>query len=569
MSIPLPSNPDIAKLKKLAKLLFKQFKQADPSALVEISQLHPAPDRFRSLRDAQLVIARRYGLAGWQDLKHAVEMAALEKLNQSSRVDRFIGLACVRYDGRDTARHYRQAFDLSIQHPELANANLITAILCGNIPLVEKLIMANPAVVHANFTPLHWAPLMYLAYSRLPNKNTIRIARLLLTHGADPNAFALMQQRYKFTVLTGVIGEGEAGIEHQPPHQNADELAILLLDAGADPADAQALYNTMFTDSADKWLTLLKNYGLDNTACINWDAAKDTHTIYNFMLETAVTTQRPKRVNYLLDEGADPNAKCFYADRTIHTQALIANNPDIIHALERAGAVETQINKEDLLRIAVARTDVTAINALLDASPDDLHKPELYQDANLTVLRVLANRGYSVNTQDPNGKTILHSMSAKGKLDEVTWLLEQGADPLIRDRNYNGTAVGWAHFNQQPQVRDYLLNHLQDTCLLAATGRLQQLEQVLSDKPELASLPGNQGNTPLHLVCNWLGDEADEELRECIMRLLIANGADINALNENGQTPLDFNLAEGLDENVELLDKLNAKTAAQLHAGSD
>jgi hypothetical protein len=62
-------------------------------------------------------------------------------------------------------------------------------------------------------------------------------------------------------VLTGVFGEGELGPVRQPRHPHALALARLLLEAGADPNDGQALYNRMF-EPDDDHLELLFEFGL-------------------------------------------------------------------------------------------------------------------------------------------------------------------------------------------------------------------------------------------------------------------------------------------------------------------
>ena len=86
--------------------------------------------------------------------------------------------------------------------------------------------------------------------------------RPLARNGADPNAGYLWHGLpTPFTVLTGVFGEGEAGPRRQPRHPHAPLLARLLLEAGADPNDGQALYNRMFGPDNDH-LELLFEFGL-------------------------------------------------------------------------------------------------------------------------------------------------------------------------------------------------------------------------------------------------------------------------------------------------------------------
>ena len=62
-------------------------------------------------------------------------------------------------------------------------------------------------------------------------------------------------------MLTGVFGEGELGPVRQPRHPHSLALGRLLLEAGADPNDGQALYNRMFEPGNDH-LELLFEFGL-------------------------------------------------------------------------------------------------------------------------------------------------------------------------------------------------------------------------------------------------------------------------------------------------------------------
>src|ERR1700681_2889625 len=72
---PLPPNPNLDKQRKLAKTLARDYWRGDPEAVERVRTLHPkppAPQDF-ALSDAQLVIARGYGFAGWPQLKRKIE----------------------------------------------------------------------------------------------------------------------------------------------------------------------------------------------------------------------------------------------------------------------------------------------------------------------------------------------------------------------------------------------------------------------------------------------------------------------------------------------------------------
>jgi hypothetical protein len=68
----LPSHPSFESIRKQAKKLVRQVGASDPDAVARVHAQLPAAILPLSLRDAQLVIAREYGFAGWQELRAAV-----------------------------------------------------------------------------------------------------------------------------------------------------------------------------------------------------------------------------------------------------------------------------------------------------------------------------------------------------------------------------------------------------------------------------------------------------------------------------------------------------------------
>ena len=68
----LPPHSSFESIRKQAKKLVRQFAAGDPDALARVHAQLPASNLALSLRDAQLVLAREYGYAGWQDLRAAV-----------------------------------------------------------------------------------------------------------------------------------------------------------------------------------------------------------------------------------------------------------------------------------------------------------------------------------------------------------------------------------------------------------------------------------------------------------------------------------------------------------------
>jgi ankyrin repeat protein len=68
----LPRHSSFESIRKQAKKLARQFAAGDPVALARIHAQLPVPALPFTLRDAQLILAREYGFAGWQDLRTAV-----------------------------------------------------------------------------------------------------------------------------------------------------------------------------------------------------------------------------------------------------------------------------------------------------------------------------------------------------------------------------------------------------------------------------------------------------------------------------------------------------------------
>src|SRR4030095_1749774 len=258
----LPTNPSVENLRKQAKSLRRAVLANDRHALARVSEFRPKGEgagKGFQLSDEQFVIARTYGFASWSKLKQYVEVVEGHTFmpphpksvsDTESLSNQFIRLDCLDYLA-DQVERREQAREMLAQNPAIAFENIFTASTVGDIEAVTRLLEQKPELATTRGGPHNWEPLLYAAYSRLnstqPEHSTLEVARILLKHGADPNAGFLWDGQYTFTALTGAFGEGEAGPKHQPEHQYCYQLARLLLEAGADPNDNQTLYHRMFT----------------------------------------------------------------------------------------------------------------------------------------------------------------------------------------------------------------------------------------------------------------------------------------------------------------------------------
>jgi len=114
-----------------------------------------------------------------------------------------------------------------------------------------------------------------------------------------------------YTAITGAIGGGEAGPVAAPPHPQPRALVELLLDAGADPNDEQALYNMHFLRD-EGWLELLLARGLRERARLD------------YLLGASVKQGFAERVALLPAHGASSSGARFLQQANAPRERLAA-----------------------------------------------------------------------------------------------------------------------------------------------------------------------------------------------------------------------------------------------------
>ena len=91
----------------------------------------------------------------------------------------------------------------------------------------------------------------------------------------------------------------------------------------------------------------------------------------------------------------------------------------------------------------------------------------------------------------------------------------------------------------------------------AEAGNIEAVKQHLAEGADV-NAKGEKGETPLHGAA-FTG-------RMEVVELLIENGADVNAKDEDGATPLLYATLSGHKETADLLRKHGGKTGAELKA---
>ncbi len=503
-------------------------------------------------------MAREYGLPSWGELRAAVEAAQVAARPRAERALAFLEDACLDYQ-HDSPRRRLRAQRILAADPTLARHDVYTAAVCADAAALREMLSEDPGAASRPGGPRNWEPLLYLTYARLPEPSgdAVLAARVLLDAGADANAHVRLHGAYRFSALTGAMGEGEGGLVNQPPHPRARPLAELLLERGASPNDAQGLYNTHFTPG-NEWLELLLARGLTARDPADWVDGEGAISTLDYQLGVAVRLGYQERVVLLLEHGADPNGRDFYDRRPHYENALLYGRPELARLLVEHGAEAIELAPASRFRAHCMQAEGAVARAMLDDDPSLIDDPRLVHDAvqhgRDDAVALVFELGGSLEAPDQHyGQSPLHRAALYGRTSVVELLVALGGRLDVRDPSFGGTPVGCAAHAGHETLRDWLLDRSHDVFDLARFGRLEQLRDLLAADPALARRTLAGGETPLH----GLGTVG--ERGAAVIDLLLAHGADLDASDADGKTPLAAALERDDDEVAELLRERGAR----------
>ncbi len=558
----LASTATLDSLKKQAKAFLKAVQSGDASARSRVEPYFPDSAGV-GLQDIQLVLAREFGFSSWTKLKAHLETGDRKQVPRDQLANRFLSLATVSYFGSiaaDPAR-FDEALQLLEANPEIAGENIHIAAVLGDAAGVSRWLDRQPQLLDRKGGPYDWSPLMYAAYARLPGRSSLPAAEELIRRGADVNAFFLDGGQYRFTVLTGVFGEGEAGKDRQPPHPECEAFARLLLEAGAEANDSQALYNRMF-EPDNTCLSLLLEYGLSADAKNNWLVREDgkfvanSQTVFDYQLAWALEHRMAPRVRLLVEHGADVSRPVN--GRTPYEWARLGGDSELAAYLVQKGAIAVRLKPEDWAYVQVKTGDIDAeqIRRVFQQTPggSDLDiaaamqraHPAMLHDAagdnDLEAVRRMLELGLDVNAM--TSRTPLHEAALHGHIEMAKLLIEHGAETTIRDPHFYAPAIGWAEYNGKSETVEFLKAYPLDIFAAAAFGQLEQLGDLLGRHSEQLDIrfgdfrPSGQPSvdrdwmTPLGF--------AIANRRTDAVRLLLEHGADRSIRDATGRSYRDL-----------------------------
>ena len=138
----------LERLKREAKRWLRELRANDGEARARLGRAFPNAPDAPTLRDVQHAIARELGFPGWTALKHELETAAPAPGSRESLVNRFLDNACPDHHVRGKRDHVRArhtAMRLLERHPAIAHDSIYTAVVCGDLPAVERTRRASRA----------------------------------------------------------------------------------------------------------------------------------------------------------------------------------------------------------------------------------------------------------------------------------------------------------------------------------------------------------------------------------------------------------------------------------------
>ncbi len=561
-------------LKKQAKSFLKALQAGDASARSRVAPYFTDVADV-GLQDIQLVLAREFGFSSWAKLKAHLESDDRKHVPRDQLANRFLSLATVSYFANipaDPAR-FDEALRLLEAHPEIADESIHVAAALGDADRVSRWLDRQPQLLDRRGGPHDLTPLMCAAYARVPGRSSLPAARELVRRGADVNAFFLDAGQYRFTVLTGVFGEGEAGKERQPQHPECEAFARLLLDAGAKANDSQALYNRMF-EPDNTCLKLLIEYGLSAGDKNNWLVREDgkfvenSQTVFDYQLAWALEHRMGERVRLLVEHGAD--VQMPVSGRTPYEWARLSGDSKLAAYLVQKGAVAVRLKPEDwaYIQIKTSAVDVEQIikifkqmqggsNLNIVAAMQRAHPAMLHDAAgenDLEAVRRMLALGFDVNAMTT--RTPLHEAALHGHMEMAKLLIAHGADTTVRDPNFHAPPIGWAEYNGKDEMVEFLKAHPLDIFAAAAFGTIDQLAAILDKHPEQVNIRfGDFRSHGQPTDRDWmtpLGFAIANRRGEAV-RFLLTKGADRSVRDASGRSYRDLALEAGDEAIISLL----------------
>ena len=444
-----------------------------------------------------------------------------------------------------TDMHYAALLDLPEVVAALCDAGMAADVRLktGYPPFGDDLKRALAALGHEEFK--HWkvdgeTPLMVASMGNARNA-----AAALAACGADVDAIDRSEKSYdRKTPL------------HYAASRNSLDVARLLVELGAD-MDAEARYGRtpLHKAAGDNSLDVAKLL-VERGADV--DARTDSGCRPGWSpLHYAASRNSLDVAKLLVEHGVYVDAKDRYGETPLHDAArdnsldvakLLVERGAHVNAKDRDG--ETPLHKAagdnslDVAKLLVEHgADVDAKDTS-DRTP--LHAAA--GDNSLDVAKLLVERGADVDAKDTSGRTPLHDAAGNNSFDVAKMLVERGADVDAKDSD-GRTPLHYAAGNNPYDPFEYI--SLGVVKLRVAKLRVAKL---LVERGADVNAKDAYGRTPLNAATAAVervpARTSSDEVKAAwynlldMAKLLVERGADVNAKDAYGRTLLDIAIYE-------------------------
>lgn len=249
-------------------------------------------------------------------------------------------------------------------------------------------------------------------------------------------------------------------------------------------------------------------------------------------LHKAVITldaQNLSLIDSLISLGADIAAKNNKGETPLHR---VMKHYNKIEQEAVAKKILAQLKKEERLQ------EIDAVTVEGDTPLMTLSRSQ--NDAS-NMVKLLFLAGAVLDKRNKKGETALFLAASSDCLEKVRMLLHFAADPNIPNKDGCGP-LGKAARNGNKTMIDYLrqqgadLDRFKDAMLREAAkgGHLSIMQWLLNRHANINGRSTSYGNTPLHKATQYRQIDT--------VKFLLDRGAEVNAKNDKGDTPLDIAL---------------------------
>lgn len=303
--------------------------------------------------------------------------------------------------------------------------------------------------------------------------------------------------------------------------------AKLLIEGGA-PADTQGTRgSTALINAADSGLVDRVTFLLQRGASV--DLKNDDG---NTALYFAATSGQVEVVKLLLQRGADPDS--------VNKSAQTPISGAFYHGIGNTPPIEARARAVLSALLAASHGPPKAAPAPPAGAPTTAER-YLFVHARFGLVTELARAvegGVRIAAVDLAGNSALHHACADAQLEAARWLIEHGAD-------VNGTGAKQA-----------------TPLMLAARSGSAPLVALLLGRGARVAARDQEGTSAL----GWASGGADEPK---ILAALVAAGADLNAADHSGRTPLLVAVAARRERSAAALIDAGADLKARARDGRD